>query len=240
MGDLLQEHDGSIAILTLNRPAKLNALNAPMLEELAAAMEAAGQDETIRVIVLRGEGRSFCAGVDLAMVGAIRTEDEAQRHAERMAKAQAAMLVCTKPVVAAVQGHALGAGCGLVSACGFVVASSSAVFGYPETANRMLPALVTPGLVRAIGSRRAMALLLSSRRFDATEALQLGLVTMLAKNDPLPEAMELARSLAAVPVRSIEALETLARATEDAPLETVMKIAAEVNVAHRLRRHDSR
>ncbi|TDV05487.1 enoyl-CoA hydratase/isomerase family protein [Paraburkholderia caballeronis] len=175
---LLAEQHGPILVLTLNKPQKLNAIDADMLIELALQIEAADMDDTIAVTVIRGAGRAFSTGFDMSAGGSTEPAGPRLRaNLERFLTIWRAR----KPVVAAVDGYALGAGFILANLCDFVYASERATFGEPEI-RYWNPASITI-LPWIVGVRRAKQLLFFGRPLDARTALDWGLV-----NDVLPDA----------------------------------------------------
>ncbi|MGH7628552.1 MAG: enoyl-CoA hydratase/isomerase family protein [Gemmatimonadales bacterium] len=191
---LLVRREGAVLTLALNRPDKRNALSAELIGRLADALDAADLDSDVRVVVLRGEGRDFCAGADLAelLASAGREISENEADALRLGEVFLRIRRLPKPVVAAVHGSALAGGCGLATACDIVVAAETARFGYPEIQRGFVPAMVLAILRRLVGERVAFDLVGTGRVLTASEAAGLGFVSRLA-----PEA-ELDRVLASV------------------------------------------
>ncbi len=226
--------EGGVAVVTLNRPASLNALDGETLDHLAAAVTTADADEEVGAILLCGAGRAFCAGADRKAVASLAGEEEVRRHADRMAKALLAVADARAPTIAAVQGYALGAGCGLVAVCDMAVAAPDAVFGFPELDIGVLPALVTPCLVRAVGRRQAFALLATCRRFGAAEAVAMGLAAQIAEADLAREARAVAARLAAGRAAVPRRLKSLLAAGEARDFAAALEAAREANVADRL------
>lgn len=194
---VLTSDDGAIRTITLHRPNKLNALSTPLVEVLSEELAEAAVDPEVRVVVLAGSGRSFCAGYDL---------DEEAPATEREVRAGLAHLLDRllevfdhpKPIVASVQGHCLAGGCDLMMMCDLVVAADDAVFGQPEI--RFGSAIVAHVLPWLVGARRAKELVLTGfERVDATTARDIGLVNrVVARSDLEAETMALARQLAVV------------------------------------------
>ena len=131
---LLTEDRGPVRLLTMNRPAKLNALNADLVHAMTDALLAAQDDDNVTVIVLAGAGRAFCAGADLSVARPFTAENRPAmiRHGDRNIALTKLLARTDKPIIAAVHGYALGAGCGLAFGSDLVVAAESARFGYPE------------------------------------------------------------------------------------------------------------
>lgn len=167
-----------VAIVTLARPAKRNALDPQTIAELQESLAAAEADDRVGVILLAAEGKDFCAGADLEHIE--RTLDmtlaELEQDALELGRLFLHMRGVPKPIVAAVHGNALAGGAGLASACDLVVASDDAHFGYPEVHIGFVPAMVMTMLVRAVGEKRAFALVALGNRIGAREAMEQGLV----------------------------------------------------------------
>jgi enoyl-CoA hydratase len=182
---LLTSVDGGVARVTLNRPAVRNALSRTMIRELAAALAAFDADPAARVIVLAGAGEAaFCAGADLKGVGDRGTTLEARASYGAFAELLGAMATMRTPLVAQVHGHALAGGCGLAAACDLLVAADDAVFGLPEIKVGLLPLMVMAPILRAIGRKRGMLMVLTGEPVSAREAFEMGLVSRL-----VPRAM---------------------------------------------------
>ena len=182
-----------ILTLTLNRPSKLNALNAATIEDIDAAVQRALDEPTVRGIILTGSGeKAFVAGADIAELAAL-TPAQAARAAERGQETFRRIEESTKPVVAAVNGFALGGGCELAMACHMRVASDNARFGQPEVNLGLLPGYGgTQRLPQLVGKAKAIELLLTADQVKADEALRLGLVNHVV---PLAELLPFCRQL---------------------------------------------
>ena len=190
-----------VRTICIDREARRNALDRATLAELEAAFDAAGADESVRVIVLRGAGeRAFCAGADLGELLGHQTIEASRSHFDAVARVILAMHRAGPPVVARVQGFALAGGCGLAVAADFTLAAQSAVLGLPEIEIGLLPMVVSAPIYRATGSRKAVLdLLLTGRRVGAGEALALGLVTRVVPDAELDAELDaLAARLAAL------------------------------------------
>jgi enoyl-CoA hydratase len=190
--------DGGIAVITLNRPAVLNALNQATMDELVRALEELERDPEIRCIVLTGAGRAFAAGADIKeMAGATAPEMLAGYRFQQWERIRK----ITLPIIAAVNGLALGGGCELAMLCDMIVAAETAQFGQPEINLGIMPgAGGTQRLTRAVGKARAMEMVLTGRTISARQAEALGLVTRVVPGEAvLDEALALAREIAAKP-----------------------------------------
>lgn len=187
-------NDEGIVTLSLRRPEARNALSLEMIEALEAAVARVATDTSARVLVLRGEGKAFCAGMDLR--GVLHDAARMGHMLHGLARASLAIRRLSVPAVACVRGAAIGGGCGLMVACDLAVTHAEARCGYPEVELGICPAVVAPLLMRRIGAGRARAMLLTGGVVDGTEALRLGLATHLAPEADLESAtLDLARKL---------------------------------------------
>ena len=196
MTDLvLMEDRGPVRVLTLNRPEKLNALSGALVDALSIALADAAVNDQVRVVVLAGAGRSFCAGYDLSEdVGDADLEAGISRSLDRLLE----LFDHPKPVIAQVHGHCLAGGCDLMMMCDLTVASEDAVFGQPEI--RFGAGVVAYLMPWLVGARRAKELLFTGvDKLSAQEAERIGLVNRVVPRDQLEEeTMRLANSLAVV------------------------------------------
>lgn len=232
---VLSADDGGVRLLTLNRPAKRNALSYSLVIELLAALSAADAADNVRVIVVTGAGESFCAGADLRERLGSSQSAEIVARAEAMARLQSAFVEMRKPVLCAVRGHALGAGCGLALAADWTVCGTSATFGYPEVTVGVLPALITPGLVRRAGALLTFDLLTSGRRLSANEALAVRLIgSVVADEAVLEGALAAARRLSERDPRLIAEVKRLIAVASDLSFADAMRASLAANVASRL------
>jgi methylglutaconyl-CoA hydratase len=177
---VVQERQGPVAVLVLNRPDRRNALSRALVVALGDALTELGSDSTVRAVVLTGAGTVFCAGMDLREAEEAGRSDEAESRAVADVRGIADLIqqlrAFPKPTVAAVNGDAYAAGAGLLTACDFVVAANGVKIGYPEVRRGLVAAVVLPDLVGQVGERRARALLLGGSPVDAVEAERWGLV----------------------------------------------------------------
>jgi enoyl-CoA hydratase len=194
-GLVLVEREEPIAIVLLNRPEVLNALNDEVMTALVAALEQLDRDDPVRCLVLGGSERAFAAGADIGQMAEASAMD--MYHARRAEQWEAIRKLRT-PLVAAVSGYCLGGGCELAMACDLIVASETAQFGQPETGLGIIPgAGGTQRLTRAVGKAKAMDVILSGRFLDAHEAERAGLVArVVAREAWLEEAKRVARAIA--------------------------------------------
>lgn len=176
-----------IALIWLNRPATRNAMNGTLIAELTDAVGAAIDDDAVRAIVLAGRGKAFCAGADLNWMKTARemTPEEAREDSFRLARLLRLLYESPKPTVARVHGPAFAGGMGLVAACDIAVASHDARFCLSEAKLGMIPAMISPYVLKAMGESRARRYFLSAEVFDAAEAYRIGFVHELAPAEEL-------------------------------------------------------
>lgn len=195
---LILEKENSIATLRINRPDALNALNSEVLVELSQAVDLVDGDPDIHVLVLTGQGKSFVAGADIAEMKDLGPE-EARAFASRGLSAFRKLEQMEKPVIAAVNGYALGGGCELAMSCDIRIASSKAKFGQPEVGLGITPGFGgTNRLSRLVGPGKAKELIYTGSVVDAKEAMRIGLVNTVAEPEELMvTAMKMAKKIAA-------------------------------------------
>lgn len=212
--DLHRRGDG-VAVLTMNRPAVFNAFDETLIAELDTAFERLAGDDAVRAIVLAGAGKHFSAGADLQwMQRAAAASHEANlADARRFAAMLERIASCPKPTIARVQGAALGGGVGLACACDLAVAADVASFSVSEARMGILPAVIGPHLVNAVGIREARRLALTASRIGAAEALRIGLVQQVVPADALDAAVDavIADLLACGPTAQAEIKQLYAR-----------------------------
>lgn len=181
-----------VAYVTLARPEKHNALSAEMIDDLTAAMDDLAHDSAVRVVVLTGEGASFCAGGDLGWMRAQfdATRDGRMAEARRLAMLFKALNELPKPLIARVQGNAFGGGIGILSVCDMVISASTARFGLTEVRLGIIPATISPYVVARIGEANARPLFLSGKIIDARQAHAAGLLSRVVAEEALDEAVE--------------------------------------------------
>jgi enoyl-CoA hydratase len=197
--NLLTEQDGAVLVITVNRPKVLNALNAGTIEELGAAFADAAARDDVRVVVLTGAGeKSFVAGADINELS-VQTPVGGREHARKGQTLFDRIEALGKPVIAAVNGFALGGGCELAMACTIRIAADTAKFGQPEINLGLIPGYAgSQRLPRLVGRGRALELLLTGQQISADEAHRIGLVNRVVPSASLAtEARTLAHTLAA-------------------------------------------
>lgn len=184
--------EGAVARLWLNRAEQHNALSPELGAEMAEALHALAHEDAVRVVVLGGHGPSFCAGADIAVMKASTTMtfDQNLVEAERLARMFAALSDFPKPVVGRIHGNVYGGGVGLVCGCDIAVASDDSRFGLTEVRLGILPAVISPYVLRRLGDRAAREIMLTGERFGAQEALRLGLVQHVVASAQLDAKVE--------------------------------------------------
>lgn len=227
-GILLEIKDG-IAIVTLNRPKALNALNLAMIEEFAAVIKQLSRNKDVRALVLTGAGKAFVAGADVKDLASMRASQafsfsrQGQQAFDRLERLDF-------PVIAAINGFALGGGCELALACDIRIASVTARFGMPEVSLGLMPGFGgTQRLCRAVGYANAMYLMTTAETLNAQEALHMGLVQKLTEPDVLlEEALVIASKIASRGRYAVKAVKELALKSFDADYANSAELESEV------------
>ena len=233
---LLVEDIGTVRVLTLNRPDKLNALNTALTAAIHDALLAADSDPAVRSVVLTGAGRGFCAGADLAEFSTLTpaNSDLVAQRADLTARTQMLPQQLSKPIVAVVQGAAVGGGAGLALACDMVVAADTLKFGYPEVKHSIVPALVMTGLQRHLGRKVAFELISTGRFLGAKEALRHGLINEITTADTARQrGIEIATGWAGLNPQAIRAVKDLFYRVADLPWDAAMRAGRDVNTMMR-------
>ena len=219
--------DGDVLRVTLTRPDRRNAFDASTIDQLTAAFADVGD---ARVVLLSGEGSSFSAGADLDwMRASVDLDAEANRvEGLRLATLFATIDACPAPVVAAVHGHALGGGAGLVATVDIAVAQTDTMFGFTEVRIGLIPATISPYVIDRIGTTAARRYLLTAELFDAAEAQRIGLVSVVA-DDAAAEAERLVETLLTVGPNAVRITKQLVR--ERPSNEELARLISEVRAS---------
>ena len=220
---LLERPAEGVVLLRINRPEARNALNLEVRKLLAKHLSEIGDDTTTRAVVLTGDEKSFAAGADIEEMADAGTIEMLQRGVHKLWRTIAG---CPKPVIAAVNGYALGGGCEVAMTCDIIVAGESARFGQPEVKIGIIPGGGgTQRLTRAIGKYKAMKYILTGDLFTAREAFEMGLVSEVVP-DPEVEgrAIDLARQLAVLPPLALQLAKESVLAGMEAPLSTALAL----------------
>lgn len=230
---ILYEEKERIAYITLNRPEKRNALGPKIIEELTTVFKHIDQSEELKVVVLRGAGKVFCAGADLSYLQELQTNSYSENLEDSLQLKNLFETIYTlsKVVIAEVHGHAIAGGCGLANVCDFVFAAPEAKFGYTEVRIGFVPAIVKIFLLRKVGESRAKELLLSGDLIDAQKAYQYGIVNFLVEKDQLRDTVEqYAQKLCkANSGQSMELTKKMIARIQEMPFFDALNYAAEMN-----------
>jgi len=224
---ILEKKDG-IAIITLNRPKQMNALDEQITKEMAQALEELEIDENIKVLIVTGGEKAFAAGADIKMLDILTSPMDAYHLSIKNNPAHI-LAKFEKPTIAAVSGFALGGGCELAMACDLRIASETAVFGQPEINLGLLPgAGGTQRLTRLVGATKAKELVFTGESIDAQEALRIGLVNKVVPQEKLmEEALSLAKKLAQKPPLAIKIAKKLINEGENVDLDSALRYEAQ-------------
>lgn len=225
------------AYLTLNRPEKRNALSPELVTELRLAFDKAEQDATVKLVVLKANGESFCAGADLGYLQKLQNFSFEENLADSQNLKELFLKIYTlkKVVIAQVQGHALAGGCGLATVCDFTFAVSEAKFGYTEVRIGFIPALVAVFLIRKIGEQNARQLLLTGELIKAETAHALGLITKVVPPEDLEACVnQFAQNLIKQnSAQSMQLTKRLINDVQNLTLEEALNHAAQQNAKAR-------
>lgn len=230
---LAEDSDGGVRVLTLNRPHRLNAIVPELLDELITALHAADADPALRCVVLTGAGRAFCAGDDLKeFASQIANEAVTRAYVERIQDVTRAIVMGDTPVIGAVRGWAVGGGLEWVINCDFTVAAAGTRFFFPEISwGLFVTGGVTELLPRLVGLRRARELIMLGERFDAAQAQDWGLIHKVVPDAELmPEALSLARRIAALPAGPVRDLRRILARRNGAGLDLAMAAETDATV----------
>lgn len=226
-----------IALITLNRPEKRNALSHELVSALKKAFDKASHDDAVKVVVLKANGEAFCAGADLGYLQQLQNFSYEQNLEDSNHLKELFVQIYTHPkvVIAQVQGHALAGGCGLATVCDFTYSVTDAKFGYTEVKIGFIPAIVMVFLIRKIGEARAKELLLTGDLISAERALQLGLINKVVTPDALEnEVMTLAsRLITSNSGESMKMTKQMIAQVQSLSLEEALRYAAGMNAQAR-------
>ncbi len=226
MSYVITEIDGPIAIITLNRADKHNAFDDTLIADLTAHLQAVDAHADVRVVVLSASGKSFSAGADLHWMKRMAGDSEADNERDAMALATLMKTLhgLSKPTIARVQGAAYGGGVGLIACCDIAIGTHDAAFSLSEVRLGLIPAVISPYVIAAIGERAAHRYFLTAERFDAAEAFRLGLLSDLANDEDEMDAkieVIIATILAAGP-NALREAKLLIDAVAGAPLSNAL------------------
>ncbi|MFZ0845289.1 MAG: enoyl-CoA hydratase-related protein [Pseudolabrys sp.] len=220
---LIERPSNDIVVLRLNRPQVRNALNLELRKRLSDEVTRFGADPEIRCLIVTGSDAAFAAGAD---IGEMAQAGPVEVMARNVQKYWRALTECPKPLIAAIEGYALGGGLELALCADIIVAGEGARLGLPEVKVGILPGGGgTQKLARLVGSKRAMLLLMTGRMFGAAEALAMGVISDVAPTGrALPRALEIASEIAALPPISIMQIKEIVNAGLNAPLDSALML----------------
>lgn len=226
MTDILTTIQQATQWITLNRVEKHNAFDDVCLQELGAAIQEAEANPKIRVIVLNANGKHFSAGADLQWMQRMVhfSETENKQDAKILAETLYTLYHCTKPTIAMVQGSAYGGGAGLVAACDIAIAAEEAIFCFSEVKLGLIPAVISPYVVQAVGARVATSLFMSAEAIDAPRAKALHLIHHCVEREVLQSTTEsLANAIAQWPPQAVMDAKSLVRTVADQPIDRTLQ-----------------
>lgn len=236
---LILQQDGALATVTLNRPEVRNAFNETMIVELGQVFTHLASQPDVRAIVLAANGPAFCAGGDLNWMKKMAHYNDAENHADalHLAKMLRAIYTCPQPVVARVHGDCYAGGMGLVSACDMIVAAPGAYFCLSEVKLGLIPATISPYVIKAMGEQAARRYFLTAERFTAQEAHRFGMVHELAEVDAMDASVAaitkalLGNSPNAVRQAKVLVREIAGREVDDALLDDTAQRIAQIRAS---------
>ena len=230
---LLVESRGTTRLLTLNRPAKLNALNLDLIQALTKALLDAQSDDAVSVVVLGGSGRAFCAGADTSVPRLLTAENRKNliQHADESIALTKLLARVDKPIIAAVHGYALGAGCGLAFGSDLVVAAESARFGYPELKAGLTASTVSAHAAHLMGRKIAFELLTLCENITPERAYAQGLVNRVVPDEQLlPTALAMAEVMAKWSLESLTQTKRTFHRAASLDMEQALEMARDISV----------
>lgn len=234
MSDLLTEIQGPLYLLTLNRVSKHNAFDEHLLSAMQTRLNQAIENPEIKVILLNANGKHFCAGADLNWMQKMvdySMEDNVQ-DAMVLANLLSTLYHCPKPTIAVVQGCAYGGGAGLVAACDIAIAATSARFCFSEIKLGLIPAVISPYVIKAIGERQAKRLFLSAQVFEAPHALNLNLVHhVIAEESLMDHALHYAKQISQYSAQALSKCKHLIENVANKPLDDQLTLYTATAIA---------
>jgi enoyl-CoA hydratase/carnithine racemase len=227
---LLVEDRGAVRILTMNRPEKRNALNSDLTEKLLQALRETDNESSVGAVVLTGAGPGFCAGADLSEFKGLQDPQAAEQRAELTMQLHLVFSQIAKPVVTAINGAAMGGGAGLAIAGDLAVMAEGAKLGYPEAKHGIVAAIVMANLVRQVGRKAAFELVALGEPVDATQALRLGMINRISKDEEvLSVAVSMAEKLAGVARPAMAETKRLFHEVADLALQPALERGRDLN-----------
>ena len=229
------EIKNEIGILTLNRPDKRNALHPELVKQMKVKVKEVAEDESVKVLIITGEGKAFCAGADLEYLNEMRNYSSMQNEKDSRELADLFLMIYNfpKPVIAAVNGAAIAGGCGLASVCDIIVADElNTKFGYSEVKIGFIPAIVSTFLIRRVGEGMAKQLLLSGEIIEAKRAYEIGFVNYLCSK-VLEFSLDIASKLKSNSQQSMELTKEMIRRVSGLSVEDAVEYCIGLNTISR-------
>lgn len=220
---ILTRQDNGVSIVQLNRPEVLNALNINLRQEIATAFSELNIDKSVRCIVITGNEKAFAAGADIKQIVEASAIEMMLRNVHQYWKP---IQECTKPIIAAVNGFALGGGCELAMLADIIIAGKNAKFGQPEVKVGIMPGSGgTQRLTRAVGKYKAMYMLLTGDMISVDEAFNMGIVSQVVEDSEVLEtAISIATKIASMPPLAVSQIKEVVSAGQDIPLESALML----------------
>lgn len=235
---LMVAREGATLTLTLNRPQSRNAFNRELIVQLREALHGAACDDSIGVVVLTGAGKVFCPGADLKELAALAAQGEGPliEAANERTDLFRALRNLPKPVIASLNGPAIGGGAGLAMSCDLVIAAADAWLSWPEVKGGVVPGVILVSLSRLIGPRQAMDLILSGRRVPAAEAQQLGLVNrVVPQGELVAQTLAYAKDIESPHLQALRYTKSLFNQICEIDYDRALELARDINVLTRPR-----
>jgi methylglutaconyl-CoA hydratase len=229
------ETKDEIGILTLNRPEKRNALHPELVKQMKSKLKEVEKDKSIRILIITGEGKAFCAGADLEYLNQLKDYSTLENEKDSRELAELFLMIYNfpKPVIAAVNGAAIAGGCGLASVCDIIVADeANSKFGYSEVKIGFIPALVSTFLIRKIGEGMARQLLLCGDIIDGKQGYKIGFVNYL-NNNALSGALDVASKLKMNSFQSMKLTKEIIKNVSGLSVEDAVEYCIELNTISR-------
>jgi methylglutaconyl-CoA hydratase len=234
MTALTQTTQGAVRTITLSRPDVRNAFNDEVIAELKAAFDDAGKANDVRCVVLAAEGPAFCAGADLNWMRRMAdyTRDENLADAGCLADMLHTIYTCPKPTIARVQGDVFAGGVGLVAACDMAISVNTATYCLSEVKLGLIPATISPYVIRAMGARASHRYFLTAERFNAVEAHRIGLVHEVVSTDALDDKLqELTQALVSASPNAVKACKQLVQDVADKDIDSTLRARTVAGIA---------
>ncbi|MCI0449712.1 MAG: enoyl-CoA hydratase-related protein [Chlorobi bacterium] len=235
--NIIYKVENGIAEIVLNRPEKMNSLDENLISELTGLMKDFSVNDEVKVIVISGEGGNFCSGLYLDYLQKISGYDilENKEDSRKFKEMLVSIYNCPKPVIAKVSGYALAGGCGIATACDFIIADETAKFGYTEVKIGFIPAVVMLFLMKRVTETHAKDLLLTARKISAEEAWRIGLINNVVSSETLNDkVLELCKTIMKNSVSSIKLTKEMFTHISGMDFDKALEYACDLNAITRM------